>query len=253
MRSHGCPSTGIRAAFVANFADDGVNFQPGPVNTKEALAARPQAPDPKALTLEWAPAAAGIARSGDLGYTTGPFVLTDNARAAPPQHGVYFSIWKRDADGVWRVAVDAGISTPAPIAPAALLPPPEIRAMGGGADVTPRAPAARETSAAALGSAADYVAGFAADGRLQRNGHAPVIGRDAIGAHFGGLRASLAFVAQGAAVAPSGDLAYTYGSVSVQPVSSALRSGWYVHLWTRGADGDWRIIVATLLESADGS
>jgi ketosteroid isomerase-like protein len=54
-------------------------------------------------------------RSGDFGYTTGPFVLTDQARGAPPLHGVYFSIWKRGADDIWRVAV-----TPA----ARLSPPP---------------------------------------------------------------------------------------------------------------------------------
>ncbi len=241
---------GIRAAFVANFADDGVNFQPGPVNTRRAFAARPPPPNPKAVTLDWTPVAAGVAHSGDFGYTTGPYLLTDNLRETPPLHGVYFSIWKRDAAGTWRVAVDAGISTPGPVALAALLPAPGIRAGGGGADAGRRAPAEGEKSPITAG---DYSAWFAADGRLQRNDRAPIIGQDAIRAHFAALRAELTFAAQDAAVAPTGDLAYTFGALSVQPAASGLRSGWYVHLWARDARGDWRIIVATLLESADGS
>lgn len=48
--------------------------------------------------------------AGDLGYTTGPWVLSDKTDAKkPPAHGQFVSIWKRDPGGDWRVAIDLGI------------------------------------------------------------------------------------------------------------------------------------------------
>jgi len=47
---------GIRAAFLASFAPDGVAFEPAPVRLVEVWTARPAAPNPKALKLEWHPA-----------------------------------------------------------------------------------------------------------------------------------------------------------------------------------------------------
>src|SRR5213078_2852694 len=103
---------GIRAAFLANFAADGIVFEPGPVRLREAWAQRPAAADPKAVRLEWQPAQAGVARSGDMGFTTGPFKLTDARRPGFVQHGVFFSVWQRDKGGTWRVGIDIGITTP---------------------------------------------------------------------------------------------------------------------------------------------
>ena len=37
----------------------------------------------EALKLEWHPEQAGVARSLDLGYSTGPFKLTDTTRDVP--------------------------------------------------------------------------------------------------------------------------------------------------------------------------
>ena len=67
---------GVRAAFLAHFADDGVVFEPAPVRLRETWGARPAPADPLALKLEWKPAQAGVSRSRDMGYTTGPFVAT---------------------------------------------------------------------------------------------------------------------------------------------------------------------------------
>ena len=66
---------GVREAFLANFADDGIVFEPAPVKLREAWSRRPKPDDPLAVKLEWAPAQAGISRSHDMGYTTGPSTL----------------------------------------------------------------------------------------------------------------------------------------------------------------------------------
>src|SRR3954454_18958665 len=47
---------GIRDAFLANFADDGVVFEPAPVRLRETWSARPAPAEPLAQKLEWKPA-----------------------------------------------------------------------------------------------------------------------------------------------------------------------------------------------------
>src|SRR4029079_1160884 len=60
---------GVREAFLANFADDGIVFEPAPVKLREAWSARPKPADPLAVKRESARAPAGRARSHDMGYT----------------------------------------------------------------------------------------------------------------------------------------------------------------------------------------
>ncbi len=109
---------GMRAAFLEYFADDGINFAPGPGNTRERFRARPDAIEP--FVLDWHPAITAVARAGDLGFTTGPFTITGRAPAVrEPAQGVFLSVWRRQADGNWRVIVDGGVSTNAPVPDAA--------------------------------------------------------------------------------------------------------------------------------------
>ena len=104
---------GIRASFLEYFAADGVDFRPGPGPMRERMLARPAPADPLALLLDWSPQAGAVSRAGDLGFTTGPYSLRNQRDAsAPTRYGYFFSVWKRES-GVWRVALDAGVSTPA--------------------------------------------------------------------------------------------------------------------------------------------
>jgi len=254
---------GVRAAFIANFADDGMLFAPRPLIARQHFASRPAPPHPRAIRLEWEPAIAAVAASADVGFTTGPYRLTDTTGARPPQHGVFFSIWRRDAAGRWEVALDAGIETPAAVAPADLAPAPVLAPLNSPLDdaqVQARGP---ETAGMAMpvGTAEsdDYAALFAVDGRLQRNGVAPQIGRQRVTAYLrrpGTAPAHATFLPQGAGMASSGDLAWVYGALrttGATPGTSPLPNGWYVHLWARDATGRWRIAVAVVLDAAEAS
>ena len=65
-----------RDAFMAFIAEDGLLFRPGAVNGKKWMlehpSPAPQNPDKKPL-LAWQPKFAGMAASGDMGFTTGPW------------------------------------------------------------------------------------------------------------------------------------------------------------------------------------
>lgn len=66
-------------------------------------------PGPKTLT--WEPVNAEAAESGDFGYSWGnwKFILKDTVI-----YGNYFTLWKKQKDGKWKVALDGGNTTPPP-------------------------------------------------------------------------------------------------------------------------------------------
>ncbi|MGH6720028.1 MAG: YybH family protein, partial [Alphaproteobacteria bacterium] len=96
----------VRDAFLTALAEDGVVFAPGPVDAHRHWTPRPVT----AAKLEWAPEAAEIAASGDLGYTYGPWRFTPPDGDKPLAFGHYFTIWRKQADGTWRVLADKGIT-----------------------------------------------------------------------------------------------------------------------------------------------
>src|SRR3954447_127386 len=77
---------GIKASFMRWSAPDAVIFAPDPVSPRAYYARWKQAgPD----VLQWRPVFAGLAASGDLGFTTGPSTLNGAAG------GHYFTVWAR--------------------------------------------------------------------------------------------------------------------------------------------------------------
>ena len=69
--------------------------------------------DPSA-SLRWEPQRAEVSQSGDLGYTVGRFrnIVVDSTGAEQVvRQGLYVSIWRRQADGSWKVEMDLGNPT----------------------------------------------------------------------------------------------------------------------------------------------
>jgi len=60
--------------------------------------------------LSWTPTFARVSRSGDLGFTSGSYVLS----GAQKSYGHYLSVW-RVRDGVWQVILDLGAETNKPL------------------------------------------------------------------------------------------------------------------------------------------
>ena len=107
-------------AWAEVFADSGVQMNPGHNYVgKEAVRAlmAPNLADTTRL-LSWEPATVDVSASGDLGYTMGRWQLGPRAGGAPLVTGSYVTIWKKQADGSWKVVLDAGNADPAPAPPA---------------------------------------------------------------------------------------------------------------------------------------
>lgn len=103
-------ATGRLEAWVGFFADSGTMFRPGgPVVGRAAIRAwmAPTFAD-TSFRLVWEPVRADVA--GDLGYTIGRWesrrVGADGREVR--RTGSYVTIWRRQADGSWKVVVDIG-------------------------------------------------------------------------------------------------------------------------------------------------
>ena len=95
--------------FVTFWADDAI-FMPDDVpaargdsirTTWEQLISMP------GFNLEWRATSAQVAEAGDISYTIGTYELTVEQDGAPMVAvGKYVTLWKKQADGSWKVVVD---------------------------------------------------------------------------------------------------------------------------------------------------
>ena len=240
---------GMRAAFIEYFADDGINFAPDPGNTRARYRARPEAIEP--FILDWHPAIAAVARAGDLGFTTGPYTITGRAPAVrEPAQGMFFSVWRRQPDGDWRVIVDGGAPTRAPVPDAAFGEDPQplisiAKAAGAAGQKT-----LFELEAQPLfgepAAANGYAALLADEARLVIGPTPPALGRDAIVALLAERQLKFRWETLAAGVSRSDDLGYSYGRLHLLAAREKT-TGHYVHVWMRDRGGHWRIVAELML------
>lgn len=251
---------GIRDSFLAFFADDGINFQPHPTKTREAFLSAPPAPTVQApITLNWEPVWADVSGAGDLGFTTGPYTLTDNSpQQRPTRHGYFFSIWKKQPGGDWKVVLDVGTQNPAP----APQPPAFHAARSSAAHVrgSRDAKRSREEGRAALlelertflketrarGFLKAFVAYLTDESRLHRQQQLPLIGSNAINRFLALKPPVAAWSPLFADIAESGDFGYVYGTYELKDnpaQASAIEKGYFVRVWKLGQGGKWKVAL----------
>lgn len=103
------------AAFAKWFADDAVTIANGqqPVRGRDAIA-RSANWSPSAYQLTWTPTDAVMSPAGDMGYTWGHYEgrSKDADGNAKVTAGRYFTIWRKEPDGSWKVVLDASNQEP---------------------------------------------------------------------------------------------------------------------------------------------
>ncbi len=234
---------GMMDAFRAYIADDSVLFRPGPVPGKQWLGTRPNPP----ITLDWRPVHADIARSGDLGWTTGPFEISRSG-SDQKTHGHYMTIWRKQPDGNFRFVIDIGIGTPT-AAPAGGEPGPLKPEKEGGApavDAKATEASLLETdrtlakNGVAQGIASAFSPVLATDARLMRNGAQPSAGKEAVQKALAEEKARFTWEPIAAHASAAGDLGYVYGTYE-RTEGEATEKGHYVRIWDRAPGGPWKL------------
>jgi ketosteroid isomerase-like protein len=234
---------GVRDGFLTFFAEDSIQIQRGPkvalAPARDALAAQPLPKLPLPAKLLWEPYTGHVSADGTLGWLTGGFVSLNQAQQVPVRQGAYFSVWKRQANGTWRVWLDEGIGLPQiwqGASPFRVAPDPDEGSVG----------TANETLAdverSVAGDAAAWRARLATGVRVHRDGMMPIVGREAVltwAEKQGPRRYALLRTEE----AGSGDLAVTIGALDAG--AAAKTQGSWVRVWKRDLGGRWRIVFQT--------
>ncbi len=114
-------------AFIDRMAPDGVLLMNGqaPIEGLDKIKKAMQW-TPKEYQLTWTPMAAVMGPSGDMGYTWGHFEgRSIDVNGYPVvTKGRYMTIWRKEANGDWKIVLDAGANEPADAADCCRLPKP---------------------------------------------------------------------------------------------------------------------------------
>ncbi len=229
---------GTRAAFLEFLADDGIVFRPGPVNGKEVWSKRTET----GLDLVWEPTFAAIARSADFGYDTGPSKWRANKTEKKfTGFGHFVSIWKKQKDGSWKVALDCGIENGGSDAK----PPLRLVTPKDGGKGT--AQSFQDVQVAFIATARlDYTKAFRQFGsdevRLYRDGSFPTVGKKDGAELLGPEQAGMAMEVMKTDMSSSADLAYMYGSCSDTRVQPGL-AGHFLQVWQTDGTGAWKLVL----------
>jgi ketosteroid isomerase-like protein len=238
---------GFRDGFIKYFADDGIGFGPHPERTKEVLQKRPAPTGPRTLVFNWQPMFGDISAAGDMGFTTGPVLFTPQGPdAKPPWHGIYFSVWQKQADATWKVAVDMGVDTPQAVAPidtefTAAIP---VKRTGKNPTKDTSSDGYRQLDWNLSGRIATesplkgYASHLDTEFRLHRKGIMPVTTRAGLASAI--KQTKFEFI--DGKIASSNDLAFTYGKYTTVNEPEA-ETGYYVHVWRRDAAGKWKLVI----------
>jgi ketosteroid isomerase-like protein len=239
---------GFRDSFYRYFAPDGIAFGPHPFRTRVALERQPSSPGP--MGAIWAPVWGDVSQAGDLGWNTGPLLFEARpAQNRPERHGMFFSVWEKQADGSWLVVLDLGSDTPGPVVPLDTPYRTSWRAgdrKGAGGDQAALLLATERALLADMGQGigAAYLKYLADDARVHRPGLMPVVGREALAGWAAGESQALTGEPLLVRAARSGDLGYAYGSYETGGDQPA--AGYYARVWKRDPEGTWRIVMDTV-------
>ena len=96
-----------------SFIAEGATFNggtPGEIRGRDAIA-KDWAPffEPAGPRLTWKPTKAEVLGAGDLGYSVGASEFRTTAGTqTTARRGNYLTVWRKQADGAWRVVYDTG-------------------------------------------------------------------------------------------------------------------------------------------------
>ena len=242
---------GIKKAFLTVSDDETIIFRPGPV--KATYYFGKQKTDEGELT--WRPALAKISRSGDWGFTTGPFELRDNEKSS---FGDYVSVWKMNSKGVWKLALDLGINHSKPKKePELSFPDPK------NSKYFRQRSAARQKQREEIVLTSDelfsktlakynnlaYNVFLADDARLLFPGYEPVIGKSSITDFLRNRELKINTQVTEADRATGSDLAYTYGTATISE-KGFTKQYHYARIWEVQDGHKWNVILEIFTPAA---
>ncbi len=100
------------AAWAARFESEGANWPIGGARVRgpQAIQIHIDSLVARGLSLAWTPTASGLSAPGDAGFTAGTYQVLRTDTGEVVGTGVYVTVWRRQADGTWKIAFDTGLA-----------------------------------------------------------------------------------------------------------------------------------------------
>jgi ketosteroid isomerase-like protein len=240
-----------RDAFLAFLADDAVTSAPGngPRIGKKYL----EEQQPNDSWLYWEPAYTDIAASGDFGFNTGPWEYRQTRKDEKPvAFGHFVSIWKKDDQGEWKVAVDIGIGHPQAagkisLTTSALKLKSVLQNTNSKNEIIDLEQKFIK-DLAEKGNAA-YGTVRSKEARFYRAGNLPYILQSDVDKLLREPASKIIYTLMDGGVSSSSDLAYVYGKASYEIRKDGVkqsRQGSYMRFWKKEDGKTWKLVLDLL-------
>lgn len=243
--------TDVPTAFLAYLDSAGVIFNgEGAVN---GVAQYSQAPKGGKDLLKWYPTIGHVSQGGDMGFTSGPFQFLADRNQEAVGSGYFFSVWKKNAVGQFKVMLDGGVIHSTYNAKEAFQRDPEPQSNTAYAYILPiakvnvgdpqpwKAEDAFVTAAEKEGDGAYKQ--FLADEVVLLRSDRP-FGKtkaEAVGTLAQQQIQSYQFIRSGQGISKSGDLAYCFGKAKAVRGDKTVE-GFFTRVWQHRPDG-WKIVA----------
>lgn len=242
--------TDVPTAFLAYLDSAGVIFNgEGVVN---GIAQYSKAPKGGKDLLKWYPIIGHVSQEGDIGFTSGPFQFLADRTQAAVGSGYFFSVWKKNVAGQFKVMLDGGVIHSGN-ATEAFQRDPEPQSNTAYAYILPISKAndsvsepwkAEDAFSAAAGKDADkaYKQYLAEEVVLLRSDRP--FGKtkaEALGTIARQQIQSYQFIRSGQGISKAGDLAYCFGKAKAVK-GDKIVEGFFTRVWQHRPEG-WKIVA----------
>lgn len=230
----------IRDGFLKFMDSTGLIFQQGrPLNAHQVYQRLKAGPG----LLSWDPDFAVVSASGDMGVTSGPYLIRPGALTdTPVARGYFSSIWRINAHGEWKNLADLGTASAAAELPVKdivsfslsgkNLPPQEFSSVLLRDSILNKAITGRDSQ--------QWEKFLTSESRMNLDRHAPVSGEKQVTALLLQAPDQLQLAAIGGGISPAGDFAYTYGAVT-----NGIRKENYLRAWIYRKK-EWKLVLQTI-------
>lgn len=222
-------------------------FRPHPVNARQLYSG---ATSDDAGSLKWEPLFAKISRSGEWGFTSGPFSYIIN-KTEPPIYGQYVSVWHTNNKGQWKLSLDTRISHQKPVKNQVkdINDPNNYRFFR---QLSPNRLKQREDmiittdklmSNTLLKNQNLALENFLSkDSRFLLQGYEPVTGKEEVIKFLSRRDISISTTPLVANRALGSDLAYTYGTALIK-INNTETKHYYIRIWEAQEGFKWNVIL----------
>lgn len=238
---------GIRDAFLKLSDESTILFRPNPIKAED-LFAKKSSNDNR--IREWRPVFAKISKSGDWGFSTGPYSYSSTSNKEIT-YGQYLSVWRTNSKGIWKLALEIEMQHGKPISEPyfSFIDPKNFRYYR---QIPPARLKQREQIllttdrlfSKTLLENQDYAYKIfiTEDARLLFPGLEPIIGKTKINDFLNSQQIGIETIPAVANRALGSDLAYTYGKAQITK-NGITEQYHYVRIWESQEGFTWNVLL----------